>query len=160
MKLLLGALVLLVFAPPLRAQEVDRSKLDQNIYYRALVAMLSARARDNVEDTRDPARHVLIVSDIQLNDGFPTRVGDVEIEYLDSAELRSRYRTMKREIPLFVMRPMKSEGNRLVVGFTRYWFRATKKSDEMSMEGGYNVAVLYDCARKEFVVENATLWGI
>ena len=161
MKLLLGALVLFVFALPLQGQETDRSKLDQNIYYRALVAMLGARARDNAEgDARDPLRRVIIMRDIQLNDGFPTRVGDVEIEYLDSADLRLRHRSMKHEIPVFVMRPIRSEGNRLVVGFTRYWFSATKKSDQMSMEGGYNVALVYDCVRKEFVVENTMLWGI
>ena len=46
MKLLLCALVFLILPLRLQAQETDKTKLEKNLYFRALVAMLTARAQD------------------------------------------------------------------------------------------------------------------
>jgi hypothetical protein len=151
MKLLLCTLIL-IFPLDLQAQETHRTQLEENVYFRALGAVLTARAQDaKSASVKDPLRHVIIMRDIQLNVGFPSRVGDV---------LRARHRSTNHEIPVFVMRPMSNEGNRLIIDFTRYWFSATKKTNMMSLEGGYRVVMVYDCARKEYAVESAKLWGI
>ena len=84
----------------------------------------------------------------------------MSLEYLTVDELRDRYRTLKHEFPVFVMRPIASEGDGLVVGFTRYWFTATKKSNNFGLEGGYRVVLRYDCSQNTYVVESAKLWGI
>jgi hypothetical protein len=161
MKLLLCTLILLFFPLDLKAQEIHRPQLEENVYFRALGAVLTARDQDaKSASVKDPLRHVIIMRDIQLNVGFPTRVGDVEIEYLYEDDLRARHRSAKHEIPVFVMRPISNEGNRLVIDFTRYWFSATKKTNMMSLEGGYRVVMVYDCVRKEYAVESAKLWGI
>ena len=161
MKLLLCALVLLIVPLRLQAQETDRTKLEKNIYYRALVAMLTARAQDaRLAGANDPPHRVIIMSDIQLNNGFPARVGDVEIEYLTDSGLRARHRSSKHEIPVFVMRPMSVDGQNLIIGFTRYWVSSTKKGIMMGLEGGYGVEIVFDCAQKEYVVASARLWGI
>lgn len=160
MKLLL-CLLTLSFPLNLHAQETPGSALEENVYFRALGAMLTARTQDaKTAGANDPVRRVIIMRDRQLNDGFPSRVGDVEIEYLDENDLRARHRSLKHEIPVFVMRPMRNDGNRLVISFTRYWFSATKKTNKMGLEGGYNVVMVYDCARKGYAVESAKLWGI
>lgn len=161
MKLLLSALLFLILPLRLQAQEPDKTTLEANIYYRALVAMVAARAQDaKYASVNDPLQSVIIMKDLQLNVGLPTRVGDVEIEYLNEDDLRARHRSLKHEIPVFVIRPLSNEGHRLVIGFTRYWFSATKKGNAMALEGGYRVVIGYDCARKEFVVESAKLWSI
>ena len=161
MKLLLCALVFLILPLRLQAQETDKTKLEKNLYFRALVAMLTARAQDaKYASANDPLQRVIIIKDLELNVGLPTRVADVEIEYLNEENLRSRHRSLKHEIPVFVMRPMSNEGNRLIIDFARYWFSATKKTNMMGLEGGYRVVMVYDCARKEYVVESAKLWGI
>lgn len=161
MKLLLCALVFLIFPLHLQAQETDKTKLEENVYYRALVAVLAARTQDaKYARANDPLQRVIIMKDDQLNVGFPSRVGDVGIEYLNADDLRAQQRSIKHEIPVFVMRPMSNEGDRLVIGFTRYWFSATKKTNVMSLEGGYRVVIGYDCARKAFIVESTKLWGI
>jgi len=160
MKLLLCTLILL-FPLDLKAQEIHRPQLEENVYFRALGAVLTARAQDAESvSLKNPLRHVIIMRDIQLNVGFPSRVGDVEIEYLYEDDLRARHRSTNHEIPVFVMRPMSNEGNRLIIDFARYWFSATKKTNMMGLEGGYRVVMVYDCARKEYVVESAKLWGI
>ena len=139
MKLLLCTLILIPLH--LQAQEIHRPQLEENVYFRALTAVLTARAQDaKSASVEDPLRNVIIVRDIQLNEGFPSRVGDVEIEYLYEDDLRARHRSTKHEIPVFVMRPISNEGNRLVIDFTRYWFSATKKTNMMSLEGGYSAS--------------------
>ncbi|HEX7330991.1 MAG TPA: hypothetical protein VF290_05800 [Pyrinomonadaceae bacterium] len=161
MKMLLCALVLLVFPLRLQAQEADRTKLAENVYYRALVAVLAARAQDaKYASANDPLQHVIILKDHQINTGFPSRVGEVEIEYLTMDELRARYRSLKREFPIFIMRAMSNDGHRLVISFTRHWVTAAKRTNELSLEGGYTVVIGFDCVRKELVVESAKLWGI
>ena len=161
MKLTLSVLII-AFALSSSAQERGQQPLETNLYYRALVATLDARARDDAKsaNANDPLSQVIIHKDEQLNAGFPSRIGDVTIEYLDPDQLRTRYQTVKHELPIFVMRPIASEGDRLVVGFTRYWFTATKKSNNFGLEGGYRVVLRYDCSQKTFVVESAKLWGI
>ena len=161
MKVILSLLVLVVLALPSQAQGSDQSKIEQSLYYQALVAALTARAQDaKYGSANDPLHQVIIVKDDQLNTGFPSRIGDIGIEYLAAADLRGRYRSLKHPIPVFVMRPIVNEGDQLVVGFTRYWFSARKQTDEFSLEGGYNVVLRYDCSQKNFVVESAKLWGI
>ena len=161
MKLLLCVLAFLILPLRLQAQEPDKTKLEDNIYYRALVAVLTARAQDaKYASGNDPLHQMIIMRDIQLNVGFPTSVMDTKVEYVTEEDLRARQRSIKHEIPVFVMRPMMNEGNRLVIPFTRYWFSTTKKANVMSLEGGYRVVMVYDCARKEYVVESARLWGI
>jgi hypothetical protein len=161
MRLLFSILVLLILSLPSQGQETAKSKLERDLYYRALSAALTARAQDaKYASANDPLDHVIIVKDDQLNVGFPTRIADVDIEYLTSDELRARHRSLKHEIPVFVMRPMSNEGDRLVVDFTRYWFSAAKKTNLMGLEGGYRVLFGYDCGQKEFVVESAKFWGI
>ena len=160
MKVLFSILILAV-ALSSSAQERGQQTLEANLYYRALVAALNARSRDaKFASANDPLNRVIIQKDDQLNAGFPSRVGDVALEYLAADELRDRYQTLKHEFPIFVMRPMGNEGERLVVDFTLYWFTATKKSNDFSLEGGYHVVLRYDCSQKTFVVESATLWGI
>ena len=161
MKMLLCVLVFLVLPLRSQAQETDRTKLAGNVYYRALVAVLTARAQDaKYASANDPLQQVIILMDHQINAGFPNRVGDVEIEYLTMDELRARYRSLKREFPIFIMRPIGNEGHRLVIGFTRHWFSSTKRTNELALEGGYTVVIGFDCVRKELVVESAKLWGI
>jgi hypothetical protein len=161
MKILFCAMAFLILPLRLQAQESDKTKLEENVYYRALVAVLSARAQDaKYAPGNDPLHQVIIMRDIQLNIGFPSRVGDVNIEYVTEDDLRAWHRSLKHEIPIFVMRPISNEGNRLVIGFTRHWFSSTKKTNAMGLEGGYRVVMAYDCARKEYVVESAKLWGI
>lgn len=154
-----GFLLMLSISGP--AQDLDRSKLESNFYYRALVAALAARTQDaKYALPNDPLHHVIIMKDDQLNIGFPARIGDVQIEYLTSEDLRTRHRSLKHEIPILVMRPMSNEDDRVIVDFTRYWFSAAKKTNLIGLEGGYRVVLAYDCSRKVFVVESAKLWGI
>lgn len=155
-------ILLLVFLVlPLRAQESGQSKIEQNLYYRSLVAALSARAQDaRHASANDPLHQVIIVKDDQLNVGFPGRVGDVDIEYLTANDLQRRFRSLNHAIPVFEMRPVVNEGERLIVSFTRYWFSATKRTNSFALEGGYRVVLRYDCRQKNFVVESTKLWGV
>jgi hypothetical protein len=160
MKLLIS-LILPALAFPIAAQDRGQTKLEDNLYYRALVATLEARSRDaEFARANDPLHQVIIERDRQLNAGFPVKIGDVAIEYLWPDELRTRYQRLKHEFPIFVMRPISNDGDRLVVDFTRYWFTFTKNSNTYSLEGGYRVVLRYDCSHKTFVVESAKLWGI
>jgi len=155
------SLLILAVALSSFAQHRGQQSLETNLYHRALVATLEARSRDaKFANANDPLQQVIIQKDNQLNAGFPSRIGEVKLEYLTADELRDRYRTLKHDFPVFVMRPITNEGDRLVVDFTRYWFTATKKSNNFALEGGYRVVLRYDCSQKTFVVESATLWGI
>src|ERR1044072_654 len=159
MKLIFSVLLLICALPSSAQQRAPR--LDTNLYYRALVITLDARSRDaKFANANDPLHQVIVQRDAQLNAGFPSRIGDVTLEYLTADELRARHRPLKHEFPVFVMRPIANENDRLVVGFTRYWFTATKKSNNFALEGGYRVVLRYDCTLNNFVVESATLWGI
>ena len=161
MKLVVSILALAIFFVPSQSHFSSSTNIAQSLYYRALIAVVTARAQDAKSAlANDPVHHVIIMKDDQLNLGFPARLDDVEIEYLTSDDLRARHKSLKHEIPVFVMRPISNEGHRLIIDFTRYWFSATKKTDLMGLEGGYRVVMVYDCAQKEFVVESAKLWGI
>jgi hypothetical protein len=160
MKTILSLLLFVLASSPCLAQERGQPT-EQNLYYRALVATLAARAKDSkYAGANDPRDRVIIQNDIQLNNGFPTRIGDIQIEYLGVGELRDRYRSLKHELPVFVMRPISNENNRLVIGFARYWFSATKRTNSFALEGGYRVVLRFDCAQNDFVIESTTLWGI
>ena len=161
MKVILSLLLLVILSPASRAQESGQGKIEEGLYYRALVAAIAARAQDaKYASANDPRRHVIIVKDDHLNIEFPSRVGDVQIEYLTADDLRARHRLLKHTVPVFVMRPMVNEGDRLIVSFIRYWFSATNKTNNFAVEGGYRVVLQYDCSQKNFVVESAKLWGI
>ena len=155
------SLLVLVFASSVCPAQESQPAPEHNLYYRALVSTLAARAGDaKYAGANDPLDHVIIQNDIQLNNGFPRRIGAVQVEYLSLAELRDRFRSLKHEIPVFVMRPMANENNRLVIGFARYWFSATKRSNSFALEGGYRVVLRYDCSQNDFVIDSTTLWGI
>ena len=161
MKIILSLLILVLTSSPSLAQERGQITLEHNLYYRALVATLAARAKDSkYASANDPLDRVIIQNDIQLNNGFPTRIGDIQIEYLGVGELRDRYRSLKRELAVFVMRPIANENNRIVIGFARYWFSATKRTNSFALEGGYRVVLRFDCSQNDFVIESTTLWGI
>jgi hypothetical protein len=161
MKIILSLLLFAFTSSTCVGQEGGQPALEHNLYYRALVATLAAHAKDaKYARANDPVDRVIIQSDIQLNNGFPTRIGNVQIEYLGVDELRERYRSWKYEIPVFVMRPITNENQRLVVGFARYWFSATKRTNSFGLEGGYRVLLRFDCSQNDFVIESTTLWGI
>ena len=155
------SLLALIFASSVCPAQERQPALENSLYYRALVATLAARAKDaKYASANDPLDHVIIQNDIQLNNGFPARLGDVRLEYLSVDELRDRYRSLKHEFPVFVMRPMANENNRLVIGFARYWFSATKRTNSFALEGGYRVVLRFDCSQNDFVIDSTTLWGI
>ena len=83
MKILLCAMAFLILPLRLQAQEPDKTKLEENVYYRALVAVLTARAQDAKYATgNDPLHQVIIMRGIQLNIGFPSRVGELRSSML------------------------------------------------------------------------------
>lgn len=161
MKAILSLIILVILSSSSAAQKNGQPTIGQGLYYRALVAALAARAHDSKSaDVNDPLHQVIIEKDDQLNAGFPRRIGDVGVEYLTLDELRVRYLSLKHTFPIFVMRPIANEDDRIVVNFTRYLFSATKKTNAFALEGGYRVVLRYDCSQKQFVVESAKLWGI
>ena len=161
-KPLLGvALVLALSCGFVHAQQATDRTVEGSLYYRALVAALAARARDAASmHARDPLGRVLVLKDDQLNKGFPGQVGDIVVEFVTQEDLAKRYRSLKHDIPVFIMRPISNDGDHLVVAFTRYWFSVEKRTHVLSLEGGYRVVLRYDCSTQGYVVESAKLWGI
>src|SRR5882724_836802 len=110
MKVILSLLLLAILSFHSSAQQTGESKIEQGLYYRALVAALAARALDSkFADANDPQHQVIIVKNEQLNAGFPSRIGDVAIEYLTMEDLRARHRSLKHTLPVFEMRPIVNE---------------------------------------------------
>ena len=69
--------------------------------------------------------------------------------------------------PVFMLRPMRNEGNRLVVDIADYWFSYRpaflffrRAMFKWELEGGTSVYFRYDPAGDRFVVEQVKLSGI
>lgn len=164
MKILLSTLLLLLSSVSSEAQTQQSagSKLEESLYYRALLAMVAEHVKDAAKfpDLKGPSDRVIIERDIQLNTDFPARINETKVAYLYPEDLRKLYLSRKQSIPFYVMRPMRNEGHRLVIDFTRYWFSATKKTHLRGLEGGYRVWFVYDSSERKFVIERTELWGI
>ncbi len=95
-----------------------------------------------------------------ITDSLPVRYGDFQIEYLNSIKLANKYKHNKKEIYLLVIKPIKNDGNKLIIGISGFYYRYKNKVSSYSVEGGGNVKFVYDCNSNSFVIEKVDLFGI
>ena len=164
MKALLYVLPLLLFSPPLLAQDAPPPEVEGNLYYQAIVAGLEERKKYALKPyMNEPPGHIVVYKNpFLVDDGWPTRIGGVKVEYLTDDELRARLQARGGEdgIPVYVLNPMTNEGDRLVIRLLRADFHVYGGRGSFGIGGGYSIRFRYDCERQRFVAETATLPGI
>lgn len=107
--------------------------------------------------------------DLHLTTKLPTQFGGITVRYLSSDEIAAEYRRRKKaktnkkdraEVPISVLRPMRNEGNTIIVSIGDYWVSYRKNSVSYALEGGCTVYYEFDKGSGEIKIAKTDLWGI
>jgi len=91
---------------------------------------------------------------------LPSSLDSYKIEYLDEQDLIERYRKSHKDIPVLVLRPMQSDGDKLIIPITDYLVAYKKNRLNYALEGGCRVEFRYDCEKKWYALTRVELWGV
>jgi len=163
MKYFLYVLLFLTATISLSAQVTTTPNTENNIYYKAFAAYLEKRNamyEGNEYLKKEEYLRIFVERDILLTDTLPRSVGKNSVEYLDWNQRKEKFDKVKEPFRLVVFRPMKNEGNRLVVSFGEYLWSYKKNNSIYALSDGARVELVYDCEKKDFIVDKVTLWGI
>ena len=154
------AVTIITCSAPVFCQN-EKAPVESNLYFVALKSALesSYKTYSKINPDRDFAKVIVETND--LVEDFPVEFGPIRVEYLDYTSLRNRYKVKKEQFPINVIRPLRNEGNKLIISVMDYWISFPKKNNVMySLEGGATVYFAFDPQLKQFVVEKTDLWGI
>lgn len=134
---------------------------ERNLYAEALSACIKKEAEEfkNISNKVDFENRV-VEYDFFLTRDLPTQFENIKVEYLTGGELAERYKKTKKEIPLFSIRPMTSDGNIIKLSIIQSWFSYEKRSYNYSLEGGCVVEFQYNPDDKRFALAKTEIWGI
>lgn len=141
---------------------------EDNLYHKALLAVLEKRASDYKDIVQKKHLYNVVVSKELKTIELPNQIKAFKVEYLDGEELYIKFKEYKRtklknernEIPIVFIYPMKNKGNKIEIRFTNHWYWRKKYKTTLGLEGGSIVTIVYDCKSEEFIIENVELWGV
>jgi hypothetical protein len=145
-------LIILAFTASAIAQKAP--EYENNLYYKALSAYLEKRTKTYGKID------VIVEADPHLTANFPNLISGITVRFLNYGELRAEYKKQGKDLLVFVPQPMKNEGDRLVIGFTEHSVGFNKKGSVYSLSDGCRIEFVYDCEKREFVIDKVELWGI
>ena len=163
MKFIVTVLLLLIISVMVSAQFQETKPDEKNLYYMAFVAYLEKRNQmyEGNEDLRKrDYLNILVEHDLFITDGLPKTIGKNKIEYLGEVERREKLDKLREPYTLIVIRPMKNEGNKLVISFAEYRWSYKKNRVTYALSDGARVELGFDCQKSKFVIEKVELWGI
>jgi hypothetical protein len=140
----------------------------QDLYGQALLVSLREAAKQwgHIDDSDNGTcirtdYHNMMVEDFpEITDTLPHQVEDFHLEYVDRKGEIDRYRTLRKEYCILVIRPMKNEGQRLKIEISFEWIKYTKRKLWHELSDWSMVYFRYDCGKQEFVVDEVKLGGI
>lgn len=162
-QLSVSLLVLLYCVVSFAAQSGLPSRKSDDLYLRAFAAFLEKR--NFMYEGNDFLRkqnylNVLVEKDLQLTEGLPTTIGKNSVEYLDYAGRVDRYKRLRSELRIIVLRPAKNAGNTLIFSFSEYLWSIKGNKTYYALSDGARVSMKFDCIKQEFVVDSVELWGV
>ncbi|MGI8545669.1 MAG: hypothetical protein ACR2MD_19605 [Aridibacter sp.] len=150
------------------AQSKNTKFDEDNLYHKALLAVLEKRASDYINIAeRKSLYNVIIAKEIRAIE-MPQEIKEFKIDYLDGEELYRKFIEYKKtkskderdELKIMFVHPMKNKGSKIEVRFTDHWYRRKKNNTFLALEGGSIVTFVFDCKTEKFIVENVELWGV
>lgn len=145
-------------AVPTIAQQEPSST--DNLYVKALNAYLDEAKRKYAAMTTRDYDNLLVLRNDEITESMPATIGTHRITYKTNEELKAEFGRTRSKIPITIIQSMKNEGNRLVIHMNEYWFSASRKKYLHALEGGCKVEFMFDCSKKQFVIEKVSLWGV
>lgn len=121
------------------------------------------------DDIRRQMTERIFAYDLHLTTKLPTQFGGITVRYLSSDEIAAEYRKRKKaktnekdraEVPISMLRPMRNEGNTIIVSIGDYWVSYRKNSVNYALEGGCTVYYEFDKGSGEIKIAKTDLWGI
>ena len=157
-----ATLVLLLLLLPYSSVSQQRSKpvIENNLYYRALVASLEKMDREWGKIGKTDYHNMIVEKNRNITEGLPSELGEYRVEYLEQQGLIDRYKRLRKEFPILVIYPMVNEGVRLEITFKVYWMSYKKSSLNYALSDWSKVYFLYDCNKREYVIDEVKLGGI
>jgi hypothetical protein len=131
-----------------------------DIYAKALFASLEKMDAQWGKIGTVNYKDMVVQTEFEITEGLPVEHKDYRASYLDLDGLINRYKEKKREIPLLIGHPARTEGERLVVSYTLHYFSIKNNIAEYSLSDWSTVYFRFDCGKKEFVIDEVVLGGI
>src|SRR4051812_8239055 len=119
--------------------------LSTDLYNLSLGACLPSGGETTTKQPRLAPGKIVVLDDHDFIRGLPTKIGDLEIEYLKDPALRRRYAQIKRDLPVIALEAMQNRGEILVVRCWNYLVKVQKKKMILGVLGGRDVEFRFDC---------------
>ena len=157
----------LLFTYPLFPQA--NSQIDENnIYAVALTSGLEEMTRqyshinDGIpgETIRTDYNNMIVKRDDFITSHLPSAHGNCNIEYLDDKQLIERYKKVKLDYPVLVIRPAVVKEARLAVTITVYWVSYKKGMLRFALSDWSITYFRFDCEKRAFIQDKVKLGGI
>ncbi len=161
-------ILLLLLTPSALPQHGNISKVENNLYCRALFASLEKMDRDwgkftsTAQSNRVPTNYhkMIVEKNPHITEGLPARLGDYQVEYLEPKELIERYKRLRKEYAILIAAPMINEEERLKIRFIVYWISYKKGRLMYALSEWSEVYFRYECESRKYVIDEVKLGGI
>jgi hypothetical protein len=151
------SMIALVLDTPLWSQ--GRRDLSTDLCNLSLGACIQSGSEATSKELRPAPRKVVVLDDHDFMHGLPSKIGDVEIEYLEDSALRKRYAQLKRDLPVIALAPMQNRGEVLVVRCWSYSVKVQRKKVILGVLGGRDIEFRFDCTAGKYVLDRVNKWA-
>jgi len=154
----------LVLATPGRAQ--DRAPGSINIYATALIEAANQMQKEwgnqqgSSSQTEPDYKHLLVAKGESVRADYPEMIDGRRFEYLTSAELLARRKTVAKDFPVLIVNPAVIDGGRIKVVVSLDWIGIEKGHLAFEISDWGSVFYRFDCEKGEFRFDAVKLGGI
>ena len=139
---------------------------EESPFFKALFASVVEmdKAYAQIDDSMGGSRvrtdyhHLLIEKDPDITHDLPEQFGGYHFEYLDTPQLISRYKKLRKEFSVLKIQSSEITGSPLKI--LVYWVSYKKGKLDLGLSDWSEVGIQYDCEKQSFAVSKVRLGGI
>jgi hypothetical protein len=105
-------------------------------------------------------RAIVVQKDSSITDGLDSQFDDHRVTYMDNRALITRWKTLHKEFPIFVLRPIDQTGGVTNISVHLCWVSYGKGKLLIATDSWASVHFRYDAAARKYVVANVELGGV
>jgi hypothetical protein len=141
---------------------------DQFLNNEALRASLEAMNREwgklNLTDRSKRApidfQNMIVRKDPAITDGLSSQFGEYRVTYLDDTSLIGRWKRLKKEFAILVVRPLDCPEGRMRITVHLSWVSYRRAQLQFGIDSWADVYFRFDAGNRKYVVDNVELAGV
>jgi hypothetical protein len=103
---------------------------------------------------------IVVQKDSSITNGLDAQLDGHRITYMDDRALINRWKHLRKEFPILVMRPIDRTGGDTEISVHLCWVSYGKGKLLIALDSWANVHFRYDSATRKYIVANVELGGV